>query len=51
MSLKSIQAFGQSFDLAIRRNSEKLEIEIEPRGGKPQMLSISPGDTTTIHFE
>jgi hypothetical protein len=51
MKLKSVQAFGQSFDVEVSRARDRLRIEVKAMGRKAISQEIASGGSTTIRFD
>jgi hypothetical protein len=51
MKLKSVQAFGRSFDITVTRLGENLHVEVKTLAGEAISQSIVPGGTAKIHFD
>ena len=50
MALRSVQAFGHDFDIAVERDREKLEITVQGRGLKRQQIAAKPNETIKIEL-
>jgi hypothetical protein len=50
MKLKSVQAFGRSFDIEVARMGEKIEVKVEAAGQKTISESMTPGATVSVRF-
>jgi hypothetical protein len=51
MKLEKVQAFGQSFDIEVRRVGSKLQVDVTAIGQKTISQPLKPGRTATIRFK
>jgi len=51
MRLKNVAAFGRAFDIAVRRQGERLQIDVKAGGAKTHSRSIAAGETATIQLD
>jgi hypothetical protein len=51
MKLKSVEAFGHSFDIDIARMGAKIRVTIAGLGAAPILYEISDGETAAVRLE
>jgi len=50
MKLSKVQAFGHSFDVAVSRKGEKIEIDVTAAGQKPFIKVVAPGESVSVNL-
>ena len=51
MNLRSIRAFGQDFDIEVKRSGAKLDVLVKNDAGTVLHKQVKPGDTLAVHFK